>query len=220
MKSTELYRIQTEVAATYDQVAAEYVKHLSDELDHKPFDRKMLEWLKERVASGGMICDLGCGPGQIARYLFERGASVCGIDLSPNMIQQARELSPQIEFRQGDMLALSETSDASFAGIAAFYAIVNVPGALLPRVFSEMFRILGPDGQLLLAFHVGTETRHLDEWWDHKVAIDFFFFETARIKEDLVRAGFALSEVIEREPYPDVEYPSRRAYIFARKPPA
>ena len=35
---------------------------------------------------------------------------------------------------------------------------------------------------------------------------------------DLEVAGFTIEEVVEREPYPDVEYPSRRAYIFARKP--
>jgi len=31
-------------------------------------------------------------------------------------------------------------------------------------------------------------------------------------------AGFEIEEVIEREPYEGVEYPSRRAYIFAKKP--
>jgi hypothetical protein len=30
-------------------------------------------------------------------------------------------------------------------------------------------------------------------------------------------AGFDVREVIERDPYPEVEHPSRRAYIFARK---
>jgi hypothetical protein len=29
--------------------------------------------------------------------------------------------------------------------------------------------------------------------------------------------GFVVEEVVEREPYPNVEYPSRRAYVFARK---
>jgi hypothetical protein len=37
------------------------------------------------------------------------------------------------------------------------------------------------------------------------------------MKENLREAGFALEEIVERDPYPDVEYQSRRAYIFARK---
>jgi hypothetical protein len=47
--------------------------------------------------------------------------------------------------------------------------------------------------------------------------MDFFFFQTSEIKLDLEAAGLAIEEIIEREPYPEVEYPSRRAYIFARK---
>ena len=37
-------------------------------------------------------------------------------------------------------------------------------------------------------------------------------------KVELIGAGFARVEVIERDPYLDVEYPSRRAYVFASKP--
>jgi hypothetical protein len=48
--------------------------------------------------------------------------------------------------------------------------------------------------------------------------LDFIFFETEEMKRYLETAGFKLEEVIERDPYPDVEYPSRRAYIFAGKP--
>jgi hypothetical protein len=39
------------------------------------------------------------------------------------------------------------------------------------------------------------------------------------IHRSLEVAGFGIQEIIEREPYaPDVEYQSRRAYVFARKP--
>ena len=48
--------------------------------------------------------------------------------------------------------------------------------------------------------------------------MDFIFFETEEMKNYLVRSGFMVEEVIERDPYPEVEYQSRRAYIFARTP--
>ena len=50
------------------------------------------------------------------------------------------------------------------------------------------------------------------------VSLDFFFFESREIKEALRVAGFELEEAIERDPYPEVEYPSRRGYVFARTP--
>lgn len=218
MESNDLIEKQTAVKATYDVVASDYAQHLSDELNHKPFDRKMLDWLVERVGDRGLICDLGCGPGHIARYLSDRGATVCGVDLSSGMVKQARSLNPEIDFSVGDMLALNGFDDGSWAGIAAFYSIVNIPVDGLTTAFGEMYRALRPAGEVLMAFHIGTETQHKEEWWNHKVMIDFYFYETERIKELLMGSGFSLSEVIERDPYPEVEYPSRRAYIFARKP--
>jgi ubiquinone/menaquinone biosynthesis C-methylase UbiE len=208
----------TEVRSVYDLVAADYAAQFRDEMEKKPFDRKMLEWLVEKVSGRGVICDMGCGPGQVAGFLHSLGARVCGIDLSPDMIEQARELNPEIAFQVGDMLALGDVADASYAGIAAFYAIVNVPRASLHQALGELFRVLSKNGVLLLAFHIGREIKHLDEWWGKEVSIDFFFFETEEVKGYLQAAGFELQEVIERDPYTDVEYPSRRAYIFAKKP--
>ena len=53
--------------------------------------------------------------------------------------------------------------------------------------------------------------------WGVPLTMDFFLHPPAGICHGLEAAGFAVEEVAEREPYPDVEYPSRRAYIFARK---
>ena len=71
---------------------------------------------------------------------------------------------------------------------------------------------------MLLAFHIGDETLHLEDWWEQKVNIDFFFFQPEEMASDLHEAGFEIEDIIEREPYPDVEHQSRRAYIFARRP--
>jgi hypothetical protein len=78
--------------------------------------------------------------------------------------------------------------------------------------------VLRPRGALLVTFHIGDETVHRDEFLGKEVSLDFYFFETEEMKTYLKDAAFELAEVIERDPYADVEYPSRRAYIFARKP--
>jgi hypothetical protein len=48
--------------------------------------------------------------------------------------------------------------------------------------------------------------------------LDFEFFNPQGVTGELVRTGFVALEVFERDPYPEVEYPSRRAYLFAQKP--
>lgn len=205
------------IRESYDRLAEEYTRRIADELQHKPLDRELLDRFAQQTTGRGEVCDMGCGPGHVARYLRDAGASVFGLDLSPGMLEQARKLNPDISFREGNMLAL-DILDGALAGIAAFYAIVNIPKLSLPVVFREIQRVLQPGGLLLLAFHTGNEVLHEDELWGQKISMDFLLLQPSEIRVDLEVAGFTIEEVVEREPYPDVEYPSRRAYIFARKP--
>ena len=69
-----------------------------------------------------------------------------------------------------------------------------------------------------MTFHIGEKTIHLDEFLGKKTDIDFMFFTTDFILGCLKDGGFEKIEIIEREPYPGVEYESRRAYVFAKKP--
>lgn len=206
-----------EIRTSYDRLAPEYAHRIADELTYKPVDRRLLDRLAEEVGPDGEVCDLGCGPGQVARHLRRAGARVVGIDLSPKMLEEARRLNPDIQFRIGDMFALDVPAD-SFAGIAAFYAIVNIPEGSLAAVFEEIHRVLKPDGLLLLAFHAGREVIWEERLWDIPITMAFYLFDPATIRGLLKAAGFMVDVVVERGPYaPAVEYQSRRAYILARK---
>ena len=202
--------------SSYDRVAEEYARRVYGELAGKPLDRKLLDWLIEKVGERGMIADIGCGPGQIARYLSDHGAAACGVDLSPGMLAQARTLNPDLEFMQADMRTLEGIPDRAYAGISAFYSIIHVPESELAQAFAAFKRVLQPGGVVLLAFHLGAEIKHLDEWWGEPVSVDFIFYSRETIKQKLTEAGFTVEEALERDPYPEVEFASRRGYIFAR----
>lgn len=203
--------------SSYDAVANEYVARIFDELKDKPLDRQLLDRFADEVRDIGPACDMGCGPGQIARYLHERGVTMSGVDLSPQMIARARALTAGIDFQQGDMLALN-IPDETWAGIAAFYSLIHITRADLPQAMRELHRTLKPGGILLVTFHIGDTTLHLDEWWGHAVNVDFHLFQPSEMTGFLCDAGFEIDEVIERDPYPEVEHQSRRCYIFARRP--
>jgi ubiquinone/menaquinone biosynthesis C-methylase UbiE len=202
--------------ASYDRVAQEYSRRLFDELNHKPLDCLLLNRFAGSVKGLGPVCDLGCGPGHVARYLRERHVSVFGIDISSGMVEQARKLNPDIEFQQGNMLRLDIEGEA-WGAIVAFYSIINIARDEAATALTEMNRVLRPGGLLLLAFHVGEETIHMDEWWGEKVSVEFNFYRVEEMEGRLKEAGFVVEEVIERGPYEGVEYASNRAYIFARK---
>jgi SAM-dependent methyltransferase len=202
---------------SYDQVAREYAEKFKDEMDDKPFDREFLHRLAREVGDLGPICDMGCGPGQIARYLYRQGVDTLGVDLSPRMIEEAKRLNPEIPFHQGDMLDLPD-ADETWGGIAAFYCILHIPRERIVDALGEMKRVLKPGGVLLLTFHIGDEVKHLDEWWEKPVNLDFAFFQPGEMEDWLTEAGYELEETLVREPNPEVEVATRRAYIFAKKP--
>jgi SAM-dependent methyltransferase len=205
-----------QVSSGYDALAEEYVAHLYHELEHKPLDREWLERFAATVGSTGPVCDLGCGPGHVARYLQELGVQVLGVDLSPRMIELARQLNGGIDFRVGNMVALS-VADGSWSGIVAFYSIIHIPRTQIAAVLHEFWRVLRLGGEVLLAFHVGEEVRHVDTLWGQQVALDFIFYQRAWIEEQLRAAGFEIVESIERDPYEGFEVATRRAYIRAHK---
>ena len=201
---------------SYDKVAAEYAEKFKDEMDDKPFDRDCLDRLAREVGTLGPICDLGCGPGQIARYLHRQGVDTLGVDLSPRMIAEAQRLNPDIHFHQGNMLALPD-ADNSWGGNAAFYCIIHIPREYVVAALQEMKRVLKPGGVLLITFHIGTETLHRDDWWGKPINLDAAYYLPSEMENWLKEAGFELEETLVREPNPDVEMATRRAYLFARK---
>ena len=118
--------VSNNMQAGYDQVASQYAQQYLSEFDHKPIDRALLDEFAARVGDGD-ACDLGCGPGQLARYLHDKGVKVFGLDLSPGMIKEARQAHPGIQFFQGDILSF-DLPDACLTGIAAVsYTHLTLP---------------------------------------------------------------------------------------------
>jgi SAM-dependent methyltransferase len=203
------------IPATYDVVAAEYAAMFSDELDGKPFDRELLEGLAGEAAGRGLVCDLGCGPGQIGGYLAQRGCDVVGIDISPGMLRSARERHGDVRFGLGDMRALP-LADASCSAVACFYALIHVPRDEVPVALAEMQRVLRPGGALVLAVHGGAGELHTDGWFGHPVSVDATLFGAAELTSLLTTAGFVGCVATERDPYPS-EAQTSRLYVRATR---
>ncbi len=201
----------------YDTVAKEYSETFFAEHEKKPKDQEILRRFSIEIGDKKPVWDFGCGPGQTTKYLKDLGIEISGLDLSEKILEQARTTHPEINFRKGNILEL-EFDDDSIGGVVAFYAIVHFTEEQVEIAFLEVFRVLQPGGIFLFTYHIGEETIHLDEFLGKKVDIDFMFFTTDFIFSCLKDSGFEKIKIIEREPYPGVEYESRRAYVFARKP--
>ncbi len=87
----------------------------------------LLSWLPDDL-QGRRILDAGCGTGALAVELARRGAHVVAIDLSPTLVQLARERLPQdlhggkLEFIAGDMLS---TAYGNFDHVVAMDSMIH-----------------------------------------------------------------------------------------------
>jgi len=204
-----------DVRESYDSAAEAYAEHLASELAQKPLDRHLLNRFAEETRGRGLVADLGCGPGHVAKYLHDQGVTVVGIDISVEMIRCAARLNPGLEFRVGDMRELGLPA-GSLVGLVAFYSIVHFESAELEGVMRQLRRVLALGGFALISFHVGSQVVHVDDLFGAPVNLDFRFHAPSTIIEGLRAARFVVVEHIEREPYEGAEYQTRSCYLIAR----
>ncbi|SDJ41874.1 class I SAM-dependent methyltransferase [Streptomyces indicus] len=144
------------VRESYDTVAVAYADRVPAPSDLDPLSRALLGAFAESVreAGGGVVADVGCGPGKVSAHLAGLGLTMTGVDLSPEMVRLARESHPELPFRVGSMTALP-FADGELTGVLAYYSTHHTPPGALPVVFGEFRRVLAPGGILMVSGHVG-----------------------------------------------------------------
>ncbi len=96
----------------------------------------------------GRVLDLGCGEGRIARELKARGYDVTGIDVSPTLVEFAREADPDGDYLVADAAALP-FEDGAFELVVAFMSLQDMDDP--EAAIREAARMLASGGRLCLA---------------------------------------------------------------------
>ena len=150
--------LMTSNANPWDEYAAEYGQFIARreqaDLERDAILCRMLDLLGD--LTGREVLDAGCGEGFLARVLAARGARVTGLDLSPRLIQMAREKDPHgaMDYRVADLsrplpelaerfdrigshLVLNDVAD--HRGFAATLASLARPGARVVLAFNNPY---------------------------------------------------------------------------------
>ncbi|MBM3776666.1 MAG: ubiquinone/menaquinone biosynthesis methyltransferase [Acidimicrobiia bacterium] len=100
------------------------------------------------VSATDRVLDVACGTGDLAFAAADRGARVVGLDLTPRMLELARQRragDAAVTFVAGDMAHLP-FPPASFTLLTTGYGLRNAPD--LPAAIAELHRVLAPGGRL------------------------------------------------------------------------
>jgi demethylmenaquinone methyltransferase/2-methoxy-6-polyprenyl-1,4-benzoquinol methylase len=102
--------------------------------------------VRETVSAGDRVLDACCGTGDLAVAARKAGAGeVVGLDFSGPMLERARRKDAEVEWVQGDLLALP-FEDASFDAATVGFGVRNVDD--LAAGFAELRRVLRPGGRV------------------------------------------------------------------------
>lgn len=206
------------VRASYAAIATTYAEALTGELADLPFER----WLLDRVAAHagtGPVVEVGCGPGHVTAYLAEAGADATGLDLTPEMVDEARRRYPDGVYEVGDLRALMRPVNGSgWAAVLGWYSLIHLGASELPGAVDALVRPLAADGRLVLALHAGAEVRHNGTWFDHPIDLDFVFHEPGDVVALVERAGLVDVEWYHRGPVAARGEKTERLYVIGRKP--
>ncbi len=143
------------VLQLYEDTADSYDETMDTEID-LPVYSDTLYRLAERIAGiEGPVIDTSCGSGHMLYRYHERydpKRSLIAIDLSPSMVAIASaRLGSSVKIFTADMRDLSMIVSQSSAAVLSFFAIHHIDPDDALVAFREWYRILCPNGQLVLA---------------------------------------------------------------------
>ena len=171
---------------------------------------RVREVVVKALRPGQRVLEIGSGTGELAVAMAEQGADVTGIDISPAMLEMARELAGRSAFpeRVRSLECSAMELDHAFQN-ASFDVVVSVLtfSQMLPQeidfVLTQCRRLLAPNGRLIVADEVwpASPARRV-VWWLVRLpfaAAAYVVTQTSSqplrgVDQRFQRTGFSLEE--------------------------
>jgi demethylmenaquinone methyltransferase / 2-methoxy-6-polyprenyl-1,4-benzoquinol methylase len=161
---------ETQVRAMFDRIARVYdrMNSVMTAGMHHAWRRRAADLA--RVGASSRALDVATGTGDLAIELASRGASVTGVDFSPAMLDLARNKAPDVDFEEGDALAL-RFADGEFDAATVGFGARNF--ADLDTGLRELARVTKPGGRVVVLEITTPQGAPLSwffrGWFDHAV---------------------------------------------------
>lgn len=153
-----------------------------------------LELFTQFLPEQGKVLDLGCGTGMKSKWLHKKGFNVLGSDLSDEMIQLAKEITPEARFKVLDMFEL-DTLEETFDGIVMHASLLHVPKARIQEVLKTVKNKLNDKGLVYIVVKERWEDQEQEETkkgneYGYEYERFFSYFDIGEVDKVLTELGF------------------------------
>ncbi|WP_240614673.1 class I SAM-dependent methyltransferase [Polaribacter filamentus] len=147
------------------------------------------------------ILELGCGPGNITKYLISKKPdfNILGLDVSPNMIELANKNNPTANFEVMDVRFI-EKIERKFDAIVCGFIIPYLSKKDRKELIENCAKLLTEKGILYLSFVEGKYEHSKYQTGSNGSRMFFYYHELNKIKSELIENDF---QILNNE---DVEY--------------
>jgi len=115
------------------------------------------------LKEGGQALDFGCGTGRSTRFLRNLGFEVVGVDISEQMLAQARALDQEGDYRLIEDGGLGDVAASSCDIVLSIFTFDNIPTfAKKVALFEALRGVLKPDGKIVSL--VSSPEIYVNEW--------------------------------------------------------
>ena len=169
-------KVHDQVAQKYEQVHPE----IFNDIEQTRL-KKALNLAKDSITSDSVpytALDVGCGSGNLSRYLVGIGFQVTSADVSSDFLKRISVTIPEATVFQLNGLDLREIPDQSFDCVATYSVLHHIPDYL--RMVEEMCRVLKPGGVLYI------DHEKNEKFWSNDAVLQEFY---AKQRSNLTKAN-------------------------------
>lgn len=149
--------------------------------------------------AGSKILDLGCGPGNITRYLLDKRSdyNITCIDVAPQMLELAKNNNPTAEFQEMDIRDLHKLNK-SYNGIIAGFCVPYLSGKDLNQFWKNCARLLEPPGIFYLSFVEGDPKDSGFQTGSGGDRVFFYYHNLSKIRQELESSGLEVLKIFHK----------------------
>ena len=171
---------------TYNQIAKIYADYTFNRL----FQYHLNEFIS-LIPKDAKILDIGCGSGRDVQYFLDYNLNPTGIDISHEMINEAKTRVPNGDFKKMDMRNL-KFKENTFDALWACASLLHISRKELPKVLQNLNKIIKPNGILFIALKEGEGSKIIREQKYKDLPRLFVYYNKSEIEKLINENGFSI----------------------------